>query len=639
MRHLFFAVCALPILILPASCGGDGGGGGGGGSGNLGGFGNYGGVGGNTGGAAGVAGTGGAAGMGGAAGSGGTGGGAGSDATIQPGAADRFLLIGTVVTPDASFVGEVLVEGDSITCVDQGTSCEAQSGATGATVIKTNGVIAPGLIDTHNHILFDIFNDDDWVPHVPSTCNSVTDCNASQYCAGGKCACVDNVCRYTNHNQWPQEAEYNQMLDYKQCLEDASQGKPSWCPQKYDEAGDVRCELDKWGELKGMVAGTTSIVGLPGTSSACFGSLSRSIDVTQNDLPGDKIQTSALFPPSASSANGVCTNFTSGSTDAYLIHCGEGTDQTSLGEFATLGTVTTPDDCLYAPQTAITHGTSFGPTEFGTMAQHGMSLTWSPASNVALYGKTADIPAALDAGLNVSIAPDWSMGGSQNLLDELRFADSWDNAHWSNRLSAKDLVLMATSNAAKVLGLQSAIGSLKVGYKADLFVVDGSGTQPYDDILAASPKSVRLVMVGGKVLYGDNQLQAAGPAAPGCETLDMCGRQKFICVAEATASDKLDQTYAQIKGALETALTDLDNIQPLPAASCNNGCSSSEECFPNTAFPQVAASNCPATCAAGEACYQRYKTGANQFQCLPVNDCAPKRTEKFAPLAPVYACP
>jgi hypothetical protein len=146
-------------------------------------------------------------------------------------------------------------------------------------------------------------------------------------------------------------------------------------------------------------------------------------------------------------------------------------------------------------------------------------------------------------------------------------------------------------------------------------------------------------MVGGKVLYGDDQLQAAGPATPGCEKIDMCGRQKFICVAEATTSDKLDETFAQIKSKLETALTDLDNIKELPASDCNNSCSSSEGCYPNTAYPQVAATNCSATCAAGEKCYRRYKSGGNQYQCLPVNECSPKRTEKFAPVAPVFACP
>ena len=82
--------------------------------------------------------------------------------TIVVGAPDHILLKGTIVTPEIVIDGEVLVEGDKITCVDAGTACEAMPGATGATIIDTKGIIAPGLIDTHNHILFDIFDDDDW---------------------------------------------------------------------------------------------------------------------------------------------------------------------------------------------------------------------------------------------------------------------------------------------------------------------------------------------------------------------------------------------------------------------------------------------------------------------------------------------
>jgi cytosine/adenosine deaminase-related metal-dependent hydrolase len=477
-------------------------------------------------------------------------------ASITPGAADRILLIGTVVTPDTSYEGQVLVEQDKITCAQPGTACAGKPGANGATIIDTQGVIAPGMIDTHNHILFDAFDGDDWLP----------------------------MQTYMDHTQWTGEVKYGAMLDVKQCLANDSQGKPSWClanttlGTKYgNAAGSLRCELDKWGELKGMIAGTTSIVGLPGTSAACFGSLSRSIDVSQNDLGSDTVQTSAIFPPSTASGDGVCANFTSGTTKAYLIHCGEGLDAKALGEFSTLNTLTTTDGCLLAPQTTITHGTAFTATEFATMAQKGVKLTWSPASNVALYGDTANIPLALTAGVLIALAPDWSMGGSQNLLDELRFADSWDNTKFADKLTAQDLIKMVTTNAAKVVGYDDRIGSITEGYIADIVVVAGDRTRPFDAIVAARPKDVRITMIGGKVLFGDANLKSAGPAAPGCEDIDVCASAKFICVAEATATDKLDQTFAQIKTTLDTAMTDVDTssgsafkFAPLaPLVKCN----------------------------------------------------------------------
>ena len=467
--------------------------------------------------------------------------------SVTVGAPNRILLRGTVITPATTLEGEVLVEDTLITCV--AASCATSPGAAGATVIETRGVISPGLIDTHNHILFDIFDDSDWLP----------------------------LQKYTNHNAWPNEVRYQAMLDVKQCLEDASQGKPTWCPTTYDGVGSLKCEMDKWGELKGLIAGTTSIVGLSGTTSACFSSLARTIDAPQNGLNQDTIQTSALFPPSRSAADGVCANYASNKTGAYLIHVGEGTDPQALAELGRLGTVSTNQSCLYAPQTVITHGTAFTRTEFDLMASFGMKLTWSPASNVALYGSTTDIPAARAAGVTITLAPDWSMGGSQNMLDELRFADAWDDAHFGNVLTPKDLVTMSTSNAALALGLNDKLGSLAVGRVADLMVVTASKADPYASIVASRPKDVRLTMVGGKILYGDSVLKPAAPQAPGCETLAVCGTSKFVCVAETSTASKLDQTYVQIKAALEAAMVDVDlrtpadgfNFAPLaPVVNC-----------------------------------------------------------------------
>jgi cytosine/adenosine deaminase-related metal-dependent hydrolase len=453
---------------------------------------------------------------------------------LTVGATNRILLLGTVVTPDLAFAGQVLVENDLITCVAPGTGCAGQVGAVGATIIDTKGVIAPGLIDTHNHVLFDIFDDSDWLP----------------------------MQLYTNHDGWPNEVRYQAMLDVKQCLEDASQGKPAWCPATYDGAGSLKCEMDKWGELKAMIAGTTSLVALAGTTSACFGSLTRTIDAPQNGLGQDKIQTSALFPPSKAAADGVCANFAALKTDAYLIHVGEGTDANALAEFEKLGTVSTTPGCLYAPQTTITHGTAFTAMEFAQMGAAGMKLTWSPKSNVALYGATTNIPAALDANVVVALAPDWSMGGSQNLLDEMRFADNWDNLHFGNRLAAKDIVAMTTKNAAAALALDDRIGKIVVGYKADLMVVSPTKADAFASIMNARPKDVRLTMIGGRILYGDAVLKPAAPATPGCEDMPICGAPKFLCVAESTTTSKLNQTHAEIKAALEAALLDVDSLTP-----------------------------------------------------------------------------
>ncbi|NUP11105.1 MAG: amidohydrolase family protein [Polyangiaceae bacterium] len=443
------------------------------------------------------------------------------------GATDAYLLKGTLLLPGGPTEGELLIAGNLIACV--GASCSGEPEADGATVIDTKGVIAPGLIDAHNHILFDIFDEDDWAP----------------------------TQTYTNHDQWPNDDRYGAMVDAKQYL--AGEGS---------SPVDFGCELDKYGEIKALVAGTTSVQGSPGaTNRGCYRTVARTIDQTYNGLPDDNMQTATVFP-STSSADGVCNNFNDGDTTAYVIHIGEGVDATARDEFNDLFTVTSTDGCLYDDKTTIVHGTALDDAQLTTMGDNGMSLVWSPRSNVFLYGagtdtsKTTNIPKALAEGINVAIAPDWSIGGSQNMLDELRYADFVDDAEFGNMLDSRDLFEMATSHAAIALGVEAYVGSLVEGKRADIAVFLPSGADPYEAVLAASPREVTLVFVDGRLLYGDADLVDVGPSDGICETVDMCCRDKFLCIAQSggSAADMLGQTLADIQQALGDAMTDYDDL-------------------------------------------------------------------------------
>src|SRR5262249_28504597 len=152
------------------------------------------------------------------------------------------------------------IVGDSLVCV--AASCDAAPASSTATIVDTNGIILPGLIDAHNHVLYDVFDADDWTPSTV----------------------------YTNHHQWGSEPRYKALVDAKQYLNGES-GSPL----------DLGCELDKYGELKGLIAGTTSIQGsATPTNKACYGSLARTIDQTSNGLGKDSIQTATIFPSTSS---------------------------------------------------------------------------------------------------------------------------------------------------------------------------------------------------------------------------------------------------------------------------------------------------------------------------------------------------
>ncbi len=370
-----------------------------------------------------------------------------------------------------------------------------------------------------NHGLFNIFDETDWTPKK----------------------------LYTNHNHWADknnEPRYSQMVDAKQSLESAA-------------GANVACEMDKFGETKALIAGTTSFL-VAATSRKCFSSLVRTVDTKYNNIespPIDPVRTS-IAVPSGGDATTVCNAITAG--DTYVVHVAEGTDGPALNEFTTLSNGAS--GCLINSHVTVVHGTALTATQFQTMGTANMGLVWSPKSNMFLYNATTNIPAAIAAGVKkIALGPDWALGGSVNMLDELRFADAHDNANWGNILSTKKIVEMGSIEGARVLGLEKYIGSLEVAKRADLFVVPGNTSNAYEAVLAATPTTVRITMVDGRVLYGDKALQAAGPANPGCEPLPVCGVDKFLCAAETTTTDKLNQTYAQYHAALASATKTYDD--------------------------------------------------------------------------------
>src|SRR3989442_15651255 len=77
-------------------------------------------------------------------------------------------------------------------------------------------------------------------------------------------------------------------------------------------------------------------------------------------------------------------------------------------------------------------------------------------------------------------------------------------------LPARDVLWMATRSGAKTLGLEHEIGSLEVGKKADVIVVDrdrphlAPGPDPYSTLVyAARGSDVRATIVDGELLVDD----------------------------------------------------------------------------------------------------------------------------------------
>lgn len=185
---------------------------------------------------------------------------------------------------------------------------------------------------------------------------------------------------------------------------------------------------------------------------------------------------------------------------ALAMHVAEGTDALAEEQFTFLQSAG-----LLNPKGILIHGVSLGAADFRAMARSGTSLVWSPRSNLELYGATADIAAALDAGIHVALAPDWALTGSSNVLDELKVAARWNREHLAGRLGDRDLVDMVTSVPARMAGVDNQVGAIRPGLRADILVVRGDENNALAAVIQADPADVQIVLIQGVPLFGERR--------------------------------------------------------------------------------------------------------------------------------------
>ena len=141
-----------------------------------------------------------------------------------------------------------------------------------------------------------------------------------------------------------------------------------------------------------------------------------------------------------------------------------------------------------------------------------------PRSNLNSHG-FSKTPQFLTLGSPIGLGTDGASGGKLDLFAEMRLLKSSQQAsrglpiNDATVLPVEDGLSMMTSGGARALMLQDEIGTLEVGMKADVILVDTSGpemTPTHDRLrslaMCATPHSVRDVIVDGQVLMRDRVL-------------------------------------------------------------------------------------------------------------------------------------
>ena len=412
-----------------------------------------------------------------------------------PAEAAKYALRGTVVTPEDVIVnGIVVVDGNTI--ADVVTTPPA-----GMTVIDTGGLIFPGLIDLHNHVTWNAF------PRWRAK-RAVT-------------------ARY----DWLADPDYLATLN-------APHGQV---------VKTNPCDLERYGEVKAMVNGATAIAG--SLDDPCDKGLIRNIDYDPG-FAGKAPAQYRVFPfelDAAKDTEGIVRKALADGTNV-IIHLAEGVTESTRRElnmlkahgFMTRGLITI-------------HGVALNANDFVALKKAEVGLVWSPRSNLELYGTTVDLKAALGAQLSIAISPDWSPSGSAGMIPEMTYAWRWLE-DVDTPLTAKNIVEMATVNPAALIGDKT--GRIEKGYAADLLVVARqSRGESYETLLETEPAGVKLVVVGGKPLYGDAALLAKVNPAAKTEPITVCGAAKVIDMSDS--DDGKGITWAATRANLSAAMSKL----------------------------------------------------------------------------------
>jgi 5-methylthioadenosine/S-adenosylhomocysteine deaminase len=167
---------------------------------------------------------------------------------------------------------------------------------------------------------------------------------------------------------------------------------------------------------------------------------------------------------------------------------------------------------LASPRLCAAHCVWVDDHEQGLLAEYDVKVLHCPGSNLKLGSGVAPVPEMRARGITVSLGAD---GGACNnrldMFEEMRLAAVLQamRVH-PGALPARDVVWMATRAGARTLGLEHEIGSIEVGKRADLIIVDrdrphlAPGPDPYSTIVyAARGSDVRMTIVDGEVLVDE----------------------------------------------------------------------------------------------------------------------------------------
>ena len=168
----------------------------------------------------------------------------------------------------------------------------------------------------------------------------------------------------------------------------------------------------------------------------------------------------------------------------------------------------------------LAHGVKLDDEDIEILKTMDCSIVHNPISNLRLGCKIADTTKYIKNGLNVALGTDGQGSGSNlDMFDAMRVACLIQGGIHENeaRITAKDVIKMATINGAKALKLEDKVGNLEEGKQADIIIdteekLDNIKMIPNLNQIAnlvynTSGLNVETTIVNGEILMENKQIK------------------------------------------------------------------------------------------------------------------------------------
>ena len=170
---------------------------------------------------------------------------------------------------------------------------------------------------------------------------------------------------------------------------------------------------------------------------------------------------------------------------------------------------------LLGPDAILSHATEFTDEEIAILKRTNTRIVHNPSANAAIR-RRFQLVELLDAGVTVMLGSDGvAPDRSYDMFRHMFTAMHYHRFYWrdTNVLPAGKVLEMVTVDAARALGLEKEVGSLEVGKKADIILIDWfrphmvpMNMPLYRVAYFANGNDVSTVLVNGRVLMRDRRV-------------------------------------------------------------------------------------------------------------------------------------